>query len=129
MKTTPSELKRSIHFNKDVIPVRIRAIHFINAPNIFLSLFNMLKSMLPHKFIERVSYGSQFFFVQLKTTKVPLKMAFQPCLQLDFSVKSVVLYNSSAISYERFNNGALKINLKFSIPLKMAEIYWKMVLK
>jgi hypothetical protein len=40
-----------------------------------------------------------------------------------------VLYNGSVISYEKFNNGALKINLKFSIPLKMAEIYWKMVSK
>jgi CRAL/TRIO domain len=51
---TPTELHRAIHFNKNVIPIRTKAFHFINVPSFFLKIFNGIKGTLPQKFRDRM---------------------------------------------------------------------------
>jgi hypothetical protein len=56
VQATPLELKRSLQFNKDAIPIRQKSIHFINAPSIFTSMYNTIKTLMPQKLRDRVRF-------------------------------------------------------------------------
>jgi hypothetical protein len=59
LQCTPLTLKQMLLLFEKSLPVRLKAIHIINAPSAFMSIFNVIKSMLTEKVKERV--GSTLF--------------------------------------------------------------------
>uniref|UniRef100_A0A1A9VDF5 CRAL-TRIO domain-containing protein n=1 Tax=Glossina austeni TaxID=7395 RepID=A0A1A9VDF5_GLOAU len=49
LQTTPTYLKKWIAYNHESIPLRLKSIHFLNAPKIFDVVYNTAKPMLPLK--------------------------------------------------------------------------------
>jgi hypothetical protein len=65
--STPFELKRLIDFNRNALPIRQKAIHFINAPSYLTTICNTFKAMMPQKFQDRVSFFNDFYdFLSIK---------------------------------------------------------------
>jgi hypothetical protein len=59
LQCTPLTLKQMLLLFEKSLPVRLKAIHIINAPSAFMSIFNVIKSMLTEKVKQRV--GSTLF--------------------------------------------------------------------
>ena len=59
MQLTPTFLKKFATWVDNVLPMRVKGVHYLNTPTMFESIFNLFKSWLPEKIRERVS---QFFF-------------------------------------------------------------------
>lgn len=57
LQMTPTVVKKMSTFAEDATPLRQRAVHVINAPASLEKLFNMIKTFLPVKQQERVSFG------------------------------------------------------------------------
>jgi hypothetical protein len=53
--TTPTEIKRYKLLNQHAMPVRAKALHFINVPSTCTALYNLVKSFLSDKHKSRVS--------------------------------------------------------------------------
>lgn len=58
-QVTPSLMKKMTVYSEEAIPLRPKASHFIHAPSIFESLFNMIKPMMSEKQLNRVSIIKQ----------------------------------------------------------------------
>uniref|UniRef100_A0A1B0FJ57 CRAL-TRIO domain-containing protein n=1 Tax=Glossina morsitans morsitans TaxID=37546 RepID=A0A1B0FJ57_GLOMM len=70
LQTTPTYLKKWITYNHESIPLRVKSIHFLNAPKIFDIVYNTAKPMLPLKqqdrFLNHNSLDSLSQYVPLK---------------------------------------------------------------
>ncbi|KAI9586028.1 hypothetical protein GQX74_001875 [Glossina fuscipes] len=70
LQATPTYLKKWITYNYESIPLRLKSIHFLNAPKIFDIVYNTAKPMLPLKQQDRfLNHNSLDSLIQ----HVPLK--------------------------------------------------------
>lgn len=54
LQATPSHLKRIFNIQNKAYPFRIKGIHFLNTPMMFMVLYKLFKSLLPEKIANRV---------------------------------------------------------------------------
>jgi hypothetical protein len=53
--TTPMDLKRYFVLSQDALPVRAKALHYVNVPSKFTSFYKLAKSFMSEKILKRVS--------------------------------------------------------------------------
>lgn len=67
LQATPTYLKKWITYNHESIPLRVKSIHFLNAPKIFDIVYNTAKPMLPLKQQDRVRKANNYsIFIIIK---------------------------------------------------------------
>jgi hypothetical protein len=71
---TPQEMKRLVYLNQEAVPVRQKALHFINAPPSCMAAYNMVKSLVCDKVKKRVGFSIQkhWYFIFKIQKKKPL---------------------------------------------------------
>uniref|UniRef100_A0A1A9ZAM8 CRAL-TRIO domain-containing protein n=1 Tax=Glossina pallidipes TaxID=7398 RepID=A0A1A9ZAM8_GLOPL len=70
LQATPMFLKKFITYNYEAMPLRIKSNHFLNAPKIFDTVYNVGKPMLPLKQQDRIFFHSS---LDSLSQYVPLK--------------------------------------------------------
>ncbi|XP_077990762.1 alpha-tocopherol transfer protein-like [Glandiceps talaboti] len=60
-KSKPSLMKKLMDIYENALPIRIKAMHFVNQPDIFEKLFNIMKTFLSEKLTKRLHFhGNEY---------------------------------------------------------------------